>query len=287
MLSLQSPHIEQLLLLALEEDCPFGDVTSESVGGLPEIAQAEIVTKEPCRVCGTPLIPPLSALVDDTIAVDILASDGSVLEVGGRIATLVGPLEKLLIVERVALNFLQHLSGISTHVAALVASAGELPLLDTRKTLPGYRELEKYAVRIGGGVNHRSSLSDQVLIKDNHVDGAGLSAAELVERSKENRPEGVLVEVEVRTFAELEDVVRANPDVVLLDNMDGDLLRRSIAFVRERSPQLLIEISGNINEKRFPELRQLYQEFGRIRASMGYLTYGAKHIDLSMKIAVK
>jgi len=280
-------QVRTLLQLAIAEDIPSGDVTSESIGLAPQNSCGEIVAKQSAVVCGLPVLEELAALMSPELHLQAEVSEGAYVGVGERVAVCSGSLQDLLAFERTALNFLQHLSGIATHVRGLVEQVSALELLDTRKTTPGYRVLEKYAVRVGGGQNHRMSLSDQVLIKDNHIDGAGVSGGELVRRCRSIAPRGILIEIEVRSFKELEEVLASKPDIVLLDNMPFETLEKSIAYIRSLFPQLPIEISGNITKERFGELEELAQQYGHLRASMGNLTYGAGWIDFSLKIQIQ
>lgn len=284
---LPQEQVRDLLELAIAEDLPSGDVTSESIGLDHCNSRGEIVAKQSAVVCGLPVLENLAALVSPELRLQAEVSEGASVECGQRIAVCSGSLKDLLAFERTALNFLQHLSGIATHVRGLREQVSALELLDTRKTTPGYRALEKYAVRVGGGKNHRMSLSDQVLIKDNHIDGAGVGGGELVRRARTAVSREIPIEIEVRRFEELEDVLASKPDIILLDNMSVETLRKSIAYIRTLFPQLPIEISGNITKERFGELEALAQQYGYLRASMGNLTYGASWIDFSLKIQIE
>ena len=285
--SLDLESIRGLLELAIAEDLPSGDVTSQSVGITNQSAHGEIRVKQDAVVCGLPVLNELARLMGRSLVVDAKVVDGTEVCSGTLVASCAGDLGDLLAFERTALNFLQHLSGIATHVRSLVAQVHHVELFDTRKTTPGYRELEKYAVRIGGGRNHRMSLSDQVLIKDNHVDGVRKTGGELVRQARSVAPKGVLIEIEVRHFEELEEVLHNRPDVILLDNMAQETLEKSIAYIRTHDHSIPIEISGNITKERFEELENLARDYKNLRASMGSLTYGAGWIDFSLIIQMQ
>lgn len=278
---LQSDATRALIKLALKEDLPSGDVTTEltECGGV--LANAELIAKEELVWCGCGIAELVFEVAESKARVVSSLPNGTKIHTRGKILELEGTLAELLGTERIILNFCQHLSGISTHVRKLVDEFPTLKLLDTRKTLPGYRELEKFAVKIGGALNHRFSLSDQILIKDNHIDGSKKSPAELVLLAKKNRTSALKVEVEIAKFEDLVDVVEANPDIIMLDNMDDELLRRSVKFIQENSEDIKIEISGNINRERLNRL----QDLNGCYFSMGSLTYGAKHVDISMNIS--
>lgn len=196
------------------------------------------------------------------------------------LARIRGPVVDLLRLERIILNFLQYLSGISTVVRAAVDRAGaEIAVLDTRKTLPGYRRLAKYAVYCGGGTNHRINLSDMAMIKDNHIAAAG-GIRPAVESIRAARPE-IPLEVEVDTLEQLREALELEPGFVLLDNMRGELLEQAVALVRERPADRrpFIEISGGVRPEDLPGLRHL----GPLGVSMGFLTHTTAFLDLSLE----
>lgn len=273
-------HIRKLVQLSFDEDSPSGDVTTRSVECGSKQAIGKVIAKQDVVWCGELLIPIILQECGEEYRLQSVVEDGAQIKDREEIALFSGSLSMILRVERVLLNFVQHLSGISTHVKMLTKDFPELTLLDTRKTLPAYRELEKYAVRVGGGKNHRFSLSDQILIKDNHIIGSEKTAEQLVRLAHKNKPKRVKVEVEVTTYDELVKVLSVKPDIVLLDNMDNDLVRKCVGYAQDNAPEVQIEISGNINRKRLKELKDLKS----CAFSMGALTYGASHVDLSLDI---
>ena len=200
---------------------------------------------------------------------------------GTEIMTLRGPMRGLLSCERVLLNFMQRLSGIATAARAYADALAGAPtrLLDTRKTPPGHRALDKYAVAIGGGTNHRMGLYDMVLIKDNHAEACG-SVRAAVEKVHAQYAGKYTVEAEVRTLAELESLLDAPVDIILLDNMDDALLKQAIAMARQRAPRLKLEASGNMDLARAARIR----DFGLDFISVGALTHSVKALDISLDI---
>lgn len=277
---LESPLIHRLIALAIEEDLAGGDVTSELT--VPESLQgtARIIVREPLVVCGTPLIPSIFGALTSRCVFQVHAQDGSEVREGEVLAEVRGPVRTLLAAERTVLNFLQRLSGIATHTRRLVQEAGDLTLLDTRKTTPGWRQLEKYAVRVGGARNHRSTLSEMVLVKNNHIDANGGSVARTLERVLREKPWYLPVEVEVRNLEELREVLKFQVDAVMFDNMNDPQIAEALAEVQAHPRPPQVEVSGGISEKRFAQLRQL----GIRACSMGALVGKARTVDISMRV---
>lgn len=275
---------EKLVDLALAEDLQdAGDLTSHALIDASQTGEVEVV----CRQGGVLAGGPIAALVFQKLSPAVewrtLQEDGASIETGEVVAAVSGPLRSLLAGERTALNFLSHLSGIATSTQRFVDAVASTPcrILDTRKTLPGYRLLAKYAVRAGGGSNHRTGLFDGVLIKDNHraawAAGAGeRSIAEAVQQARERAP-GVPVEVEVDTLEQLTDALAGKPDIVLLDNMDVPMLCRAVAARNERAPQVELEASGGMTLETVWEVALT----GVDRISIGALTHSAPALDLS------
>jgi nicotinate-nucleotide pyrophosphorylase (carboxylating) len=236
----EEEEAERLIRLALAEDLPEGDVTSEALIPPGARARGAFVPREPGVVCGLPVVVKVFSVLDPRIAARAVAADGSEVKPGERLLTLEGPARAILGGERTALNFLQRLSGIATRTRRyrdLLAGTGA-ELLDTRKTLPGWRRLEKYAVRAGGGTNHRLSLSDQALVKDNHVRilralGQG-GPREWVAALRIRFP-GTPVELEVESLAELEEALGSGVDIVLLDNMTCEEMAAAAREARRRA----------------------------------------------------
>ncbi|MCB0318854.1 MAG: carboxylating nicotinate-nucleotide diphosphorylase, partial [Bdellovibrionales bacterium] len=211
---------------------------------------------------------------------NVLIAEGEKLETGQTIASLKGNVIDLLALERTILNFLQRLSGIATHTAELVKKANPLVLLDTRKTTPGWRILEKYAVKIGGAKNHRMNLGDLILIKDNHIDASG-GVKQVLEKVYKDKPPYMPVEIEIRNTDELIQALEFKPDIIMLDNMTYSEIKKSISLCIETSPNTQIEISGGVNEESFEDLRNA----GVKLASLSALISKASTVDISMKIS--
>jgi len=222
--------------------------------------------------------------LDPRIAVERLTKDGDAVHAGKVLARLSGPARSILSAERVAMNFLGHLSGIATVTAQCVRAVKgtRARILDTRKTTPGLRSLEKEAVRLGGGQNHRFGLNDGVLIKDNHIKAAG-GIAEAVRAARQMAPHLLKIEVECETLAEVQEALDAGADVVLLDNMTADLMHEAITLVRRTDPRVLIEASGNIgtNPARLAAVAATGVDF----ISLGALTHSAPNLDVSLEFA--
>jgi len=270
-------EFDDIIAAALREDMPEGDITSESVIASSAVSEAVLLAKEAGVLAGLPVARRVFEIVDDRIAFHEKAEDGQRVRKGDVLAELHGPTIGLLGGERTALNFLQRLSGIATATRRYVdAVAGTgTKILDTRKTTPGLRGLEKYAVRMGGGQNHRLSLSDMVLIKDNHLRHVG-SVAEAVRRARGNVPEGVKIEVEVTTFAESREALTAGADIVMLDNMPMEEMKKAAQALAGRVP---IEVSGNVTLERAREIAAIGVDY----ISVGALTHSPKALDISLE----
>jgi nicotinate-nucleotide pyrophosphorylase (carboxylating) len=273
---MRSPVIERLLRNALEEDIGFGDITTAATVPAGTTARAELVAKEDFVLAGIDVVRQVFALVDPQVAFEKLIADGQAVKRGEVIAWLKGDAASLLQGERVALNLLQRLSGVATltaHFVSEVAGTGAT-IVDTRKTTPGLRVLEKYAVRVGGGGNHRMALYDGVLIKENHVVAAGGIAA-AVSRAKVRAPHTIKIEVEVRDLDEVAEALAAGADILLLDNMDLGQLRDAIALIGDRA---VTEASGGVN---LGTVRAI-AETGVKLISVGALTHSCRSVDISM-----
>jgi nicotinate-nucleotide pyrophosphorylase (carboxylating) len=267
-------NIETLVKAALEEDIGTGDITTEACVDPGLSGVAEIRAKTDLVVCGH---APAQETFDQVRAkYTACVADGQLVSSGGLVARVEGPLRSLLTAERVALNFLMRLSGIATHTRLCVAKAGSLKVVDTRKTTPVHRLLEKHAVRMGGAHNHRFALYDAVLIKENHIIAAG-GVKEAVRRAREAMEGRFDVQVEVETIEQLEDAITAGANSVLLDNMADAMLAKAV----ERSAgRVLLEASGGMTAERLPRLERL----GLDRVSMGGLIHQARWVDLSMRV---
>lgn len=266
-----------LIELALAEDLGPGDATSDATLPADLILRGEIIAKQPGVVAGLPVAGAVFSQVDPALSFVCHVEDGAPVSPGERVAEVKGPARGMLAAERTALNFLQRLSGIATLTRSFVdAVAGtEARILDTRKTHPGYRVLEKYAVRMGGGHNHRMGLHDMLLVKDNHIQAAG-SLTVAVERARAARPD-LPLEVEVRNRDELREALALAPDRILLDNMSLDEMRAAVELA---SGQVALEASGGIDRERVPDVAATGVDY----ISVGALTHSAPALDLSMDI---
>ncbi|HNT74598.1 MAG TPA: quinolinate synthase NadA [Anaerolineae bacterium] len=268
-----------LIELAVAEDIGPGDATSLATLDATARAQGRIVAKQPGVIAGLPVVEAVFRRVDPTIAFTTYVSDGQEVTMDELVAVAEGPTRSLLAAERLVLNFLMRMSGIATatRTYTMTVATTSATILDTRKTLPGYRVLDKYAVRMGGGVNHRMSLFDMMMVKDNHVDAAG-GIAPAVARARAAYPD-LPIEVEVRDLDELRQALAINPplDRILLDNMDNETMREAVALAAGRVP---LEASGTITLARVREIADTGVDY----ISSGALTHSVKALDLSMKI---
>ncbi|MCC6446508.1 MAG: carboxylating nicotinate-nucleotide diphosphorylase [Armatimonadetes bacterium] len=271
-------EMDPILLNALREDIRSGDITTESVIPPGLMGRAEIRAKEKGILCGLPVAARAFALVEPEVRCDVLLPEGAELSPGDTPMRMSGPVRGILIGERVVLNFLQRLSGIATKTARFVRLVEGYPvrIVDTRKTTPGLRLLEKYAVRVGGGQNHRFALDDGVLLKDNHLAAAG-SIHEAVRQARLRAPHTMKIEVEVETLEQLREALDAGADIVLLDNMDADTMARAVSQTAGRA---LLEASGGINEETAREIAATGVDI----LSIGGLTHSARALDLSLEI---
>jgi len=269
--------IEAQVRDALLEDLGrAGDITSDAIIPAATMAETALVARKPGVVAGLDVALLAFALIDPAIAAKIAKPDGSRLGKGDLIATLSGPARGILTAERVALNFLCHLSGIASATAAVVDSVKgtKARVICTRKTLPGLRNLQKYAIRVGGGFNHRFGLDDAVLIKDNHIAAAG-GIRPAVERVRGAIGHLVKIELEVDTLKQLEEGLAVGVDAILLDNMDLDQMRRAVAMVAGRA---VTEASGGIT----PQTASGIAATGVDLLSLGWLTHSVQQLDIGL-----
>lgn len=276
-----TPRTDHLIDLALEEDAGLGDVTSRAIFPAAHRSRAIIDAKQDLVICGLEVAARVFARVDPALQVKLLVREGDRVKKGAAVLRIAGPTAALLTAERTALNFLQRLSGIATQArryADAVAGTG-VRIVDTRKTTPGWRALEKYAVRTGGCFNHRSSLGEHVLIKDNHIAAAG-SLGKAVARCRAAAPHLAKIEVEAKTPAEVREALLAKADVILLDNMTPAQIRAAVAVIAGRAT---VEVSGGV---KFDTLRD-YALPGVDVISIGALTHSAVAADLSLDLQAK
>lgn len=266
--------------MALAEDLgERGDVTSIATIPVDQQAVARITAKSPGVIAGLPLVNAVFRQVDPQVLIQLHVEDGAHVVPKVVVAELSGSTRSLLTGERTVLNFLQRLSGIATLTAQFVAAVygTQARILDTRKTTPGWRSLEKYAVRMGGAVNHRLGLYDMVMIKDNHIDAAGGITQAVAAVRASSLADGLAIEVEVRTLHELREALSLNVDRIMLDNMDEAMMREAVAITAGKTP---LEASGNMSLGRV----RAVAETGVDYISVGALTHSAPALDLSMKI---
>lgn len=268
--------VRALVALALAEDLGvLGDITSVACIGDDAEGRAQFVARSEGVIAGTVAAAETFLQVDPTMSVEWRVPDGGAVEAGDEIGTVEGPLRSILTGERVALNFMCHLSGVASLTRRFVrATHGRARILDTRKTLPGLRACEKAAVRAGGGFNHRESLSDAVLIKDNHLVGLGVTRA--IERARARWPNRI-IEVECDSLEQVAEAKSAGPDIVLLDNMTPDLVREAVALLGGTAQ---IEVSGTVPL----ELVGAYADAGADYISVGALTHSARVLDIGLDV---
>jgi nicotinate-nucleotide pyrophosphorylase (carboxylating) len=271
-------YVKKIIEKALAEDIGPGDVTSEATIPVGSTSTAEILAKQDLVLAGLDVSLEVFHFLDAAIQFTRFAQDGDRIKSGKVIARVSGSTRVLLAGERVALNLLQHISGIATLTSKYVEQLKGLKAqaLDTRKTLPGLRQLEKYAVRMGGGTNHRFGLYDGVLIKDNHIKAGG-SITKAIESARRNAHHLLKVEVETKTLDEVREALAAKADIIMLDNMPLDMIREAVKLI---NGQVLVEASGNVTFETIREIGETGVDF----ISSGSLTHSAPAADISMKI---
>lgn len=270
-------NVDPLILGALKEDITSEDVSTNSVMSHPQAGEVDLICKQDGIICGLQVFERVFTLLDESTKVQFFVQDGEAVKAGQLMAKVHGDIRTLLCGERTALNYLQRMSGIATytHEVASLLAGSKTKLLDTRKTTPNNRIFEKYAVRTGGGNNHRYNLSDGVLLKDNHIGAAG-GVKEAITAAKEYAPFVRKIEVEVENQKMVEEAVEAGADIIMLDNMDTDALKKAIAFIDGRAE---IEVSGNVTKENIARLVGLGVDF----ISSGALTHSAPIMDISLK----
>jgi nicotinate-nucleotide pyrophosphorylase (carboxylating) len=274
--------IQRVINAALEEDLAYGDLTSTLLIPQTLLARAEIIAKGHMIVAGVAVARRVFHSVDSTIALVTHIGDGTMVRPSTPILTMRGRAQSLLQGERIALNFLQRLSGISTLTHQFCEAVRDYPvaIVDTRKTTPGLRALEKWAVRLGGGKNHRFSLHDGILIKDNHLlimASQRMNIKQTCLRARQHAPHGLRICVEVETVAQVRQALKGKADVLLLDNMTPDQVRQAIGIIQGRA---LVEVSGGITLDNIRDMAEAEPDF----ISIGALTHSAPSMDLSMDI---
>ncbi|MBP9854077.1 MAG: carboxylating nicotinate-nucleotide diphosphorylase [Candidatus Omnitrophica bacterium] len=273
--------INNFIKQTLKEDSSFFDITTRTLIPLDHRAKARIITRQPCVLCGMELAKGIFKYLDKTISVKTRFKDGAILKKGECLATIHGHTRGILSGERSALNILGYMSGIATLTHSYVSAVKSYKtlILDTRKTTPTMRWLEKYAVRCGGGVNHRFNLSDAAMIKDNHlaISSKSLSMAESIKKLRKIKKEII---IEVENLDQLTESLLAHPDIVLLDNMPADQIKKAVLIRNRLNKKVLLEASGGINLKTIQSVARTGVE----RISVGAITHAAPSIDLSLEM---
>ncbi|MEE0950468.1 MAG: carboxylating nicotinate-nucleotide diphosphorylase [Streptococcus equinus] len=270
-------NVDPLILSALSEDINNEDVSTNSVMLENVAGQVDLICKEDGIICGLPVFERVFYLLDPQTKFDVLVKDGEAVKAGQKLGTVRGDIRVLLSGERTALNYLQRMSGIATytHEMAELLKDSPITLLDSRKTTPNNRIFEKYAVKVGGGKNHRYNLSDGVLLKDNHIGAAG-GVKEAVLAAKAYAPSVRKIEIEVETLDMVKEAVEAGADIIMLDNMEHDVMKEAVALIDGRAE---IEISGNVTRENLASYTDLAVQY----VSSGAITHSAKILDLSLK----
>lgn len=270
-------NIDEYILNALREDITSEDVTTNAIMRKPCQGKADLICKEDGVICGLEVFKRTFELLDDTARFETELSDGDEVKKGQLMGVIRGDIRALLSGERTALNYLQRMSGIATFTRELVKELEgcKTKLLDTRKTTPNMRPFEKYAVKVGGGTNHRYNLSDGILIKDNHIGAAG-SITKAVAMAKEYAPFVRKIEVEVETLEQLDEAIAAGADIIMLDNMDNATMKEAVARVAGKAET---ECSGNVTKERLAEISEIGVDY----VSSGALTHSAPIMDISLK----
>lgn len=270
-------NVEPLILSALREDITSEDVSTNSVMPEPRLGEVDLICKQDGVLCGMQVFARVFTLLDESTQITTFARDGEEIKAGQRIAVIRGDIRVLLSGERTALNYLQRMSGVATYtrsVSALLAGT-KTKLLDTRKTTPNNRIFEKYAVRTGGGNNHRYNLSDGVMLKDNHIGAAG-GVAQAVRMARDYAPFVRKIEVETENLDMVREALEAGADIIMLDNMSHEEMAQAMALIDGRAE---VEVSGNVTRENIARLTDLGVDY----ISSGALTHSAPILDLSLK----
>lgn len=270
-------HVDELIKQALREDISSEDVTTNAVMREAKPGRAELICKQDGIIAGLDVFKRVFELLDDTAKVTFEVKDGDEVKNGELLAVVEGDIRALLSGERTALNYLQRMSGIATYTnsVAKLLEGSNTTLLDTRKTTPNMRIFEKYAVKVGGGQNHRYNLSDGILIKDNHIGAAG-GVKQAIEMAKEYAPFVRKIEVEVENLEMLKEALEAGADIIMLDNMTPEMMKEAVALTRGKAQT---ECSGNVTKENIVRIKDIGVDF----VSSGALTHSAPILDLSLK----
>ena len=268
---------DKLIRMALEEDITSEDVSTNAVMPTNVKGTVELIAKEDGVIAGMDVYARVFKLLDESMEIEMFCQDGDEVKKGDLMAKVTGDIRVLLSGERVALNYLQRMSGIATYTRSVVKllEGSGVTLLDTRKTTPNCRVFEKYAVRVGGGCNHRYNLSDGVLLKDNHIGAAG-SITKAIQMAKAYAPFVRKIEIETETLEQVAEAVEAGADIIMLDNMTPEVMKQAVALIDGRAQT---ECSGNITKENIARIREIGVDF----VSSGALTHSAPILDISMK----
>ena len=268
---------DKLIRMALEEDITSEDVSTNAVMPTNVKGTVDLIAKEDGVIAGMDVYARVFKLLDESMEIEMFCQDGDEVKKGDLMAKVTGDIRVLLSGERVALNYLQRMSGIATYTRSVVKllEGSGVTLLDTRKTTPNCRVFEKYAVRVGGGCNHRYNLSDRVLLKDNHIGAAG-SITKAIQMAKAYAPFVRKIEIETETLEQVAEAVEAGADIIMLDNMTPEVMKQAVALIDGRAQT---ECSGNITKENIARIREIGVDF----VSSGALTHSAPILDISMK----
>ncbi len=270
-------QVDKLIRMALEEDITSEDVSTNAVMPTNVKGTVDLIAKEDGVIAGMDVYARVFKLLDESMEIEMFCHDGDEVKKGDLMAKVTGDIRVLLSGERVALNYLQRMSGIATYTRSVVKllEGSGVTLLDTRKTTPNCRVFEKYAVRVGGGCNHRYNLSDGVLLKDNHIGAAG-SITKAIQMAKAYAPFVRKIEIETETLEQVAEAVEAGADIIMLDNMTPEVMKQAVALIDGRAQT---ECSGNITKENIARIREIGVDF----VSSGALTHSAPILDISMK----
>lgn len=270
-------NVDKLIMMALQEDITSEDVSANAVMPEPKQGMVDLICKQDGIICGLPVFERVFKLLDADTHVEFFVKDGDEVKKGQKMAVLTGDMRVLLSGERVALNYLQRMSGIATYTreVASLLEGSNTTLLDTRKTTPNCRIFEKYAVRVGGGTNHRYNLSDGVMLKDNHIGAVG-GITKAVEMAKAYAPFVRKIEVETETLEQVREAVEAGADIIMLDNMSHEQMAEAVKLIDGRAAT---ECSGNVTKENIAKVTEIGVDY----VSSGALTHSAPIMDISMK----
>ena len=273
------PDLDRIIEIAINEDLSLGDITTQSLDLKSENIKCLMISKDSGILCGNFVAKEVFKKIDNTIKYEEKLQDGDCLQEGSIISEIYGNKNSILSAERIALNFMQRMSGVATLTNEYVTLVDTISISDTRKTIPGWRNLDKYSVKCGGGFNHRRNLGDGVLIKDNHIEAArkqNISIKDLIHLSRINAPHTIKIEIEVDNFDLLDEVIESDADIIMLDNMTDEQIIKSINRIKGKK---LVEVSGNVDKNRLVNLNKIS---GIDIISVGKLTHSAKALDISL-----